>query len=108
MTTAQEKMKSAARKLESHPELAASIGARYKFILSGEGGGTWIVNLQNPPSIQEGEGEAPCTIRLPASDYVDLLEGRKSAPALFFSGKIQIEGDLSQAMKLQALAQLLT
>ncbi|MBT6489973.1 MAG: sterol-binding protein, partial [Deltaproteobacteria bacterium] len=35
-----------ANRLESKPELAAQIGASYKFEVTGDGGGTWLVNLK--------------------------------------------------------------
>jgi len=107
MATAREKMTEAADKIARHPEAVSHIGAVYKFVLEGEGGGTWILNLTERPSLVEGEGEAQCTVRLAAKDYVDLMEGRAAAPALFFGSKLKIEGDLGLAMKLGALASLL-
>jgi putative sterol carrier protein len=107
MATAREKMLAAAAKLPSHSSTAAAVGATYKFELSGEGGGTFLAKFRENPSITEEDGPADCTLKLAASDFVDLLEGRAQAQMLFFGAKLQIEGDIGLAMKLEALTALL-
>lgn len=100
-------MDRARSKLAENPSISEQIGATYKFELSGEGGGTWLATLKTPPKIEETDGPADCTLKLAASDYVDLMEGRTEAPQLFFAGKLLIEGDMGLAMKLGALSSLL-
>lgn len=107
MKTAKEKMAEASDKIAKNAALASQIGAVYKFVLSGDGGGTWIVDLRENPKIVEGDGEAQCTIKMAGSDYVDMMEGRAQGQALFFTGKLQIEGDMGLAMKLQSLTEML-
>ena len=107
MTTAKEKMDEAAGKITENKDKAGQIGAVYKFVLSGDGGGTWIMNLKDNPGVTEGEGTAACTIKMAASDYVDMVEGRANGQQLFFSGKLKIEGDMGLAMKLQKLTEVL-
>jgi putative sterol carrier protein len=107
-TTAAQKMEQAKLALARNPATAAQIDAIYKFLLSGEGGGTWIVSLKEEANIHEGDGNAECTIRMAASDYVDLLEGRAEAQELFFDGKLEIDGDINLALKLGNLNEILT
>ncbi len=107
MATAREKMLSAAEKLPKFAAQAAAVGATYKFVLSGEGGGTFLARFKDQPAILEEDGEADCTLKLSASDFVDLLEGRAQPQMLFFGAKLQIEGDIALAMKLEALTSLL-
>ncbi|MBI3179284.1 MAG: SCP2 sterol-binding domain-containing protein [Deltaproteobacteria bacterium] len=107
MATAKEKMDEAATKILEHKDKAAAIGAVYKFVLAGDGGGTWVMNLKDAPGVTEGDGTAACTIKMAASDYVDMLEGRANGQQLFFSGKLKIEGDMGLAMKLQKLTEVL-
>lgn len=107
MPTAKEKMDEAAKKIEDNKDKAAQIGAVYKFVLSGDGGGTWVMNLKDAPGVSEGDGPAACTIKMAANDYVDMLEGRANGQQLFFSGKLKIEGDMGLAMKLQKLTDVL-
>jgi len=86
---------------------ASQVGATYKFVLEGEGGGTWIVALTSDPKITDGDGDAECVIKMAATDYVEMIEGRVEGQNLFFEGKLQIEGDMGLAMKLQALNDLM-
>ncbi len=107
MTTAKEKMDEAATKIEANKDAAQSIGAVYKFVLDGDGGGTWVMNLKDAPGVSEGDGDAQCTIKMAANDYVDMVEGKANGQQLFFSGKLKIEGDMGLAMKLQKLTDVL-
>ena len=107
MTTAKEKMDEAKKKIEENPDQAKQIGATYKFVLDGDGGGTWVMNLKDSPGVTEGDGEAQCTIKMAAQDYVDMLEGKANGQQLFFAGKLKIEGDMGLAMKLQKLTEVL-
>jgi putative sterol carrier protein len=107
MATARELVDKARNKIEANKEAAAAVGATYKFVLEGEGGGTWIWTLTDHPSIVEGDGDAPCTIRMSAEDYVAMREGRADAQQLFFAQQLKVEGDVSLAMKLQTLNDLI-
>ncbi len=107
MATAKEKMDEANAKIKENTEQAKAIGATYKFALDGDGGGTWVMDLKDNPGVTEGDGEAMCTIKMAASDYVDMVEGRANGQQLFFTGKLKIEGDMGLAMKLQKLTEML-
>jgi putative sterol carrier protein len=107
MATAKEKMEEAKTKIEANKDAAAGIGAVYKFVLAGDDGGTWVMNLKDNPGVTEGDGEAQCTIKMAATDYVDMLDGKANGQQLFFSGKLKIEGDMGLAMKLQKLTDVL-
>ncbi len=63
--------------------------------------------LKDSPSIADGDGDADCVIKMNAADYVDMVEGKTEAQQLFFAGKLQIDGDMGLAMKLQALNDLM-
>ena len=107
MATAKDKMTDASKKIGENKEQAKQIGAVYKFILDGEGGGTFVMNLKDNPGITEGEGDAQCTIKMSAKDYVEMIEGRANGQQLFFTGKLKIEGDMGLAMKLQKLTEMI-
>lgn len=107
MTTAKEKMELAATRLGDHADRLKSIGAVYKFVLEGEGGGTWVANFKDTPSINAGDGDAQCTITMAAQDYVDMLEGRANPQQLFFTGKLKVGGDMGLAMKLGDIADIM-
>jgi putative sterol carrier protein len=107
MATAKEKMDQAATQIGQNKEQAKQIGAIYKFVLDGDGGGTWVMNLKDDPGVTEGDGDAQCTIKMAASDYVDMVEGKANGQQLFFTGKLKIEGDMGLAMKLQKLTEMI-
>lgn len=108
MATAKEKMQQAADKIAQNAATARQINAVYKWVLEGDGGGTWIMDLREDPKVIEGDGDAQCTLQMAASDYVDMMEGRAQGQQLFFMGKLRIEGDMGLAMKLQSLTDLLS
>ena len=89
------------QRINENPDLAKSVNASYKFVVTGEGGGTWIVDLtKEPPEIKEGDGEAQCTITISSEDFVAMLEGKLDGQMAFMTGKLKIAGDMSAAMKL--------
>lgn len=106
MTTAKELIERIGAKISGDTSVAANFGAVYKFVLEGDGGGTWIVNLKDAPGARAGDGPSDCTISLAATDFVDLVQGRANGQQLYFQGKLRIDGNLGLALKLQNLADL--
>jgi putative sterol carrier protein len=84
---------------------AAKINATYQFVLSGEGGGTWYVQVRwGELEVGEGVKEKPdVTLRASAANYVAIAEGRMNPMLAMATGKFKIEGNLGLAMKLQSL-----
>ena len=106
MSTAADKISLLSSKIQANPTAASAIGAVYKFVLTGGGGGTWLVNLKDAPGISADDGPADCTLTLDAQDFVELLDNPASGQQLFFGGKLQVDGDLGLALKLQELVDL--
>jgi putative sterol carrier protein len=107
MATARDFMDRANKRIEENKAQASTIGGVYKFVLHGDGGGTFIINLTDNPGVTEGEGAAQCTIKMSAKDYVDMIEGRADGRKLAFMGKLKIEGDLAAALKLQKISEMI-
>lgn len=107
MATAAELFERIGQKIAGKSDLASSIGAVYKFVLDGPGGGTYLVDLKQALTVSTNDGPANCTVLMSAADFVDLFEGRANGQALFFSGKLKVEGDMGLALKLQQLTGLL-
>jgi putative sterol carrier protein len=89
--------------IESDKEQASAFATRYKFVLDGEDPRVFVVNLTDDPGIAEGDGEADCTIRMAAADFIRLAEGTADSRMLFFSGKLKVDGDMGLALKLKKL-----
>ena len=76
MSSASEIMTTVGERLAANKEAASAIGAIYKFVLEGEGGGTWIMNLKGDASLTAGDGASDCTLAMTAENGVALFEGR--------------------------------
>jgi putative sterol carrier protein len=94
--------------LKKHPDKAREIGAIYLFKISGDGGGTWTVDLVgNPPTVAEGDkGNAQCTFEVAHDDFKQMLTNPAMGMQLYFQGKLKVTGDPMLATKLQKLFQL--
>lgn len=81
---------------------AAGLTARYKFII--EDAGTWIVDVADGKvSVSEGDAEVPCTIRVRAEHFAQIIAGTLNSQMAFMSGQLIIDGDMGLAMKLNAV-----
>lgn len=107
MTTASDKLKQMGQIITEKKAQASAIGAIFKFVLEGDGGGTFIANLKDNPGVTEGDGAAECTIRMTSQDFVDLTEGKANGQQLFFTGRLKVEGDMSLALRLQPLMDII-
>lgn len=91
-------------RLAAKPELVSQINAIYKFVVNGDGGGTWLVDLTQPGGvIRETDGEATCTVTVGADTLVDIVNGKAKAQMAFMMGKLKVAGDIKLAMKLGPL-----
>jgi len=86
-------------------EKAGDMDATVQFDLSGEDGGQWNVTVaEGVCSVEEGTIDEPtATIRMEASDYVDMIAGRLDPMTAFIQQKVKVEGDLNTVMKFQTL-----
>ena len=96
-----------AKKLAQNPEQAKSIGQAVAILLTGEGGGRWIVDCSKDPAEVRADATSPVetTISLEASDLEKMVAGELSPQSAFMAGKVKVEGKLGVAIKL---GQLLT
>ena len=49
------------------------------------------------------DDSADCTVKVTMADFQALVNGRLNPMTAFMSGKIQVDGDMGVAMKLQSL-----
>ncbi|HEV8323120.1 MAG TPA: SCP2 sterol-binding domain-containing protein [Myxococcota bacterium] len=89
--------------LKENPARAAEVNAVYQFIITGDTGGTWVVDLKAEGGGKVSEGPRPdaqCTIECKDSDFIAIVTGKMPGPQAFMMGKLKIKGDMSLAMKL--------
>lgn len=69
-----------------------------KFVIEGEG----AIRIDADGAAAD-DGEADCTVTASAETFEALLAGDLDPTAAFMSGKLAIEGDMGQALKLGSL-----
>ncbi len=79
--------------------------ATIQFDLAGDGGGQWYVGIDDgKATVTEGAHAEPvATIRMSATDFVDMMSGNLDPMNAFMMGKVRVEGDLNSVMKFQTL-----
>jgi len=84
---------------------AEDFNATIQFDLAGDDGGQWYVTIEGgDTTVTEGSaGDPAATIRMSASDFVDMMTGDLDPMNAFMMGKVKVEGDLNTVMKFQTL-----
>ncbi len=87
------------------PAKSKGVNAVFQFELSGDDGGTFYLNVADGSvEVTEGPHDNPnVTILMSAEDYTSMMEGKLNSTSAFMAGKLKIKGDMSLAMKLQAV-----
>ena len=95
-------------RLKTRSELIEKINTIYKFIVTGDSGGTWLVDLTKQGGAVSKEdsaiqSDAKCTITVAEKDFVDLVNGKLNPQMAFMMGKLKIAGDMGLALKLGSI-----
>ena len=84
------------------PARAKGMNASYKFVI--DGAGTWNVDVDDGRlTVTEDGGDADTTITASAETFTKIANGEQNPTAAYMSGKLKVNGDMGQAMKLQKL-----
>jgi putative sterol carrier protein len=75
------------------------LGAKLKFDL-GDDGAILIDASEVPNTVSNEDVDADCTVKMSLADLDAMLAGDLDPMAAFSLGKLQLEGDMSIAMKL--------
>ena len=91
--------------LKQFPDKARELNAIYCFKITGDGGGTWTLNLTgDPPTCQQGDsGNAQCTVEVSHDDFKSMFTDPQVGMQLYFQGKLKVSGDPMLAMRLQQI-----
>lgn len=88
-------------RLKAKPDLISQVNAKYKFVVTGDGGGTWMVDFTKPGgTIKKADETADCTVTITSADLVDIVNGKVNPQMAFMMGKLKISGDMGLALKL--------
>ncbi|XP_061874494.1 hydroxysteroid dehydrogenase-like protein 2 [Colius striatus] len=78
----------------------------FQFELSGDGGGTWYIDLKSKGG-SAGFGKAPVpadvVMSMASADFVRMFTGKLKPTLAFMSGKLRIKGNMSLAIKLEKM-----
>jgi putative sterol carrier protein len=87
------------------PSAAKGVNAVFQFELSGDGGGTYHVVVEDGTmKIVEGAAASPSTtIKMASSDYVDMVNGKLNGAMAFMKGKLKVAGNVMLAQKMQTI-----
>lgn len=90
-------------KIKNSLDAVKGIDAVFQFKITGEGGGSWVVDCKNNPGVRQGEEEADVTLELSADDWKTISATPSAAMQLYFTGKLKVTGNAMLATKLQKL-----
>ena len=87
------------------PDPGRELNARFSFDLTGAGGGAIGMQVEAGRLTLSADPEPrpDVRLRLAAGDWFAILAGRENADLLYLAGRLEIDGDLSLAMKLRSL-----
>uniref|UniRef100_A0A8C5TZZ1 Hydroxysteroid dehydrogenase-like protein 2 n=1 Tax=Malurus cyaneus samueli TaxID=2593467 RepID=A0A8C5TZZ1_9PASS len=78
----------------------------FQFELSGDGGGTWYIDLKSKGG-SAGFGKPPVAadvvMSMSSTDFVKMFTGKLKPTLAFMSGKLRIKGNMALAMKLEKM-----
>ena len=87
------------------PDAAKGLNAVFQFELSGAGGGTFAVVVDDAKmTITEGAHATPSvTLKMTGDDFVKMSNGDLKGPMAFMTGKLKVSGSIPLAQKMQAV-----
>lgn len=85
------------------PEKVKGIDAIAQLTLTGPNGGEWTITIKDQKiDIVKGVHPSPTlTLKMTEDDFMDVINEKISPEKAFFSGKIQIKGNIGIALKLR-------
>lgn len=99
--TAADVFKNIEERISADPEKTKTeIDGIFKFVVTGDGGGTWLVDCKDV-AVKNEEGDGDVTITIADADLVQVADGSLDPMQAFMMGQIQVDGDVGLAMKLQ-------
>jgi len=98
-----------AKGIEGNLDQAKAIDAIYQFNITGDDGGTWVVDFTKDADwVTAGPSDdAQCTIEVSSGDWLAIVADELNAMQAFMMGKLRVSGDMALATKLQSFFEML-
>jgi hypothetical protein len=95
------------QRLGAQPAIAGKVKTSFKFVLNGEGGGCWVLDLTEPPGRVIPDGtEAQCVITTSAADFAEVVAGRLNPAVAVRQDRMRIEGKVDEAVLRELIGAL--
>ena len=89
---------------ESEPSRWSEFDAVYRWVVTGEGGGTWTMRCKDKPEVVEGaEDGIDVEATVSVEDFVAIARGELNPQMAFMSGKLKVAGDMGMALRLGSI-----
>ncbi len=95
-------LESSTEALKSRVGEDAGLNATLKFDF-GDDGKIFLDSTKVPNEVSNEDKEAQCTVQVALDDFEAMMAGDLAPTTAFMSGKLQVDGDMGVAMKLQGL-----
>jgi len=87
------------QRLGAQPGIAAKVKTSFKFVLNGEGGGSWVLDLTEPPGRVIPDGtDALSVITTSATDFAEIVAGRLNPAVAVRQHRMKIEGKVDEVV----------
>jgi putative sterol carrier protein len=88
-----------------NPSKAQGVDVTVQVNITGPNGGAWTATIKNQKlEVKEGTHPSPTiAVSMTEADYMNVVKGKMSAEKAFFSGKIQLKGNIALALKLKEM-----
>ncbi len=110
MSTPAEIFTKIAKNAEANPEGATQADAIFQFNITGDNGGTFVLDMTKGKTSDflstEPNENAHAVISVDGSDWSGMVDGSVDPMQAFMGGKVKVDGDMTQAMKLPGLMKL--
>jgi putative sterol carrier protein len=85
------------------PDKASGIDVTVQVSIVGPNGGDWVVTIKDKQlKVAKGTHQTPrLAVRMDERDYMNLVNGKISGERAFFTGKLQLKGDIALALRLK-------
>lgn len=90
------------RQFQKYEPLLRGVTGTYLFDI--EGVGYRFISVRDGAiSIEDAQRDADCTISCDESDFIDIIEGRRSLITATMQGRVKVRGDITLAQKFHGL-----
>ena len=83
---------------------AGGVTAKMQYSLSGDGGGDWVVTIEDGTfkGVETGTADKPTLqIMMDAAKFVDMANGDLDGRKAFLTRKLKVKGNIALAQKMQ-------